>query len=127
MSKERIILERKFVPQGTVIIKQGDDAFAAYLIQSGRVSVTRLENGKEILLAELGVGEICGEMALINEAARTASVVALEDCNLIIITKAAFEQKLENTDPTIQAIVEMLIERMIQSNKERIDALQSGD
>lgn len=121
MKDNRVILERRFVAKDTVFINAGEDAYAAYLIQSGSVSVFNTINDKEIELARLGIGEVCGEMALINEERRSASVRTLEDCNLIVITRSAFEKKLENTDATIVAVVRMLIERIKSSNSEIID------
>lgn len=112
---KRIILERRFVPEGTVIIEEGEQAFCAYLVQSGSVLVYKTkEDGSVKELATLGTGQICGEMALIHDetACRTANVKTLQDCNLIVINRAAFEAKLENTDPTIKAIVEMLVDRI---------------
>jgi len=122
MSRDRIILERRFVPKGSVIIEEGDEGYSAYLIQSGEVEVYSLnEEGREISLARLGTGEICGEMALISDGIRTASVRAVQDCNLVIITRVAFKEKLKRSDTTIQAVVHMLIRRIISSNKERLD------
>lgn len=117
MAKDRVILERRFIPKNTVIIKQGEEAFFAYLIQSGSVSVYKEKDGETVELAQLGMGEICGEMALINEELRSASVKAIEDCNLIVITRRAFEDKLNSSDPTIQAIVKMLIDRIVGFNE----------
>lgn len=114
-----VILERKFVPKGSVVIKEGDDAYSAYLIQSGEVRVFTKKNGEEHELAKLGAGDICGEMALIVDDVRSASVEATEDCNLIIITRSAFEEKLRNSDATIQAVVKMLIQRVIEANRIR--------
>lgn len=114
-----VILERRYVSKGSIIIKEGDDAYSAYLIQSGAVRVYTNRNGKEHELARLGVGDICGEMALLDDTLRSATVQAIEDCNLIIITKSAFEEKLANSDPTIQAVMKMLIKRMIASNEKR--------
>jgi len=117
MAKDRVILERRFVPKGTVIIREGEEAFFAYLIQSGRVAVYKEKNGKTVELAQLGMGQVCGEMALINDDLRSASVKTLEDCNLIVLTRSAFEDKLRNSDPTIQAIVKMLIDRISGFNE----------
>ena len=119
------ILERRFVPKGSVFIKEGDQAFSAFVIQSGKVSVFSEHAGKTVELAKLGVGQICGEMALINEGVRTASVKAVEDCNLIVITRAAFEDKLNNSDITIQAVARMLIERIKSLNVDMLD--KKGD
>ncbi len=122
MPRDRVILERRFVPEGTVIIKEGDEGYSAYLIQSGEVEVySKNEEGNNISLARLGSGEICGEMALISNGIRTASVRTVQDCNLVVITRAAFEEKLKRSDTTIQAVVHMLIRRIVSSNKERLD------
>ena len=117
MSKDnRVILERRFVPKGGVFIKQGDEAYSAYLIQSGLVSVYSKVDDEVLELAQLGAGEICGEMALVSDGCRTASVKAIEDCNLIVITRTAFEEKLRKLDPTIYAIINMLINRLKKLN-----------
>ena len=121
MPRDRVILERRFVPKGSVIIKEGDEGYSAYLIQSGEVEVySENKEGKKVVLATLGAGEICGEMALIEDGVRTASVRTKEDCNLVIITRAAFEEKLRKTDTTIRAVVHMLIRRIIAANKQRM-------
>ena len=116
MGKDTIILERRFVPKGTLVMRQGDPGNCAYLIQSGSVSVFTECDSKRIDLAMLELGQIFGEMALIFDDFRTASVVALEDTNLIIITRESFEQKLDRSDSTIQAIVRMMTQRMITAN-----------
>ena len=117
MSKNKtVILERRFVPEGTMVMRQGDPGNCAYLIQSGSVSVYTEHGGKRVDLATLDLGQIFGEIALIFDEKRTASVKALEDCNLIIITRQAFKQKLERSDPTVRAIVEMLTRRMVSAN-----------
>lgn len=116
----RVILERRYVPKNAIIIKEGDDAYSAYLIQSGKARVYSTKNDKQHELAILEPGDICGEMALINtNNMRSASVEAIEDCNLIVITRTAFEEKLKKSDPTIQAVVKMLINRILSSNEIR--------
>lgn len=116
MVKESIVLERRFVPEGALIVRQGDEGNSAFLIQSGSVVVFAEHEGKQVELARLELGQIFGEMALVFDEPRTASVKALEDCNLIIITRQSFKQKLERSDPTIKAIVKMLSQRMVTAN-----------
>lgn len=116
MAKDSIILERRFVPAGTLVMRQGDQGNSAYLLQSGSVSVFTEYEGKKIELAKLEMGQIFGEMALIFDEPRTASVMALEDCNLIVITRQTFKQKLDRSDPTIRAIVVMLTQRIVTAN-----------
>ena len=71
MPKGPVILERRYVPKGTVIMREGE-CYAAFLIQSGTVSIYSASGGRDVELARLGIGEICGEMALLNDAPRTA-------------------------------------------------------
>ena len=111
-----VILERQFVPEGTLILKEGDPGNSAYLIQSGTVEVYTEHDGREVRLATLELGQIFGEMALIFDDLRAASVRSLEDCNLIVITRQAFQQKLDKTDPTIKAVLQMLTQRIVSSN-----------
>lgn len=121
MSKDTVILERRFVPEGTLIMRQGEEGNCAYLIQSGTVRVYTENDGKRVDLAKLTAGEIFGEMALIFDENRSASVKAIEDCNLIILTRQTLQQKLERSDPTVRAIITMLTQRVITSNNEVIN------
>src|SRR5262245_47602496 len=117
MSKENSIFERRFVPAGAVILEQGERGSAAFLIQSGRVQVFSEYEGKQVELAKLEAGQVFGEMALAVDDPRAASVKALDDCTLIVITRESFLNKLNRSDPTIKAIVSMLIQRLLTANE----------
>lgn len=116
--RDTVILERRFVPRAALIMHEGEPGNCAYLVQSGtvRIITKNQEDGREVELARLGAGQIFGEMALVFDAPRTASVQAVEDCNLIIITRESFRHKLLKSDPTVKAIIEMLTRRIIDSN-----------
>lgn len=122
-----IILERRFVPEGTTIMREGEKADCAYLIQSGQASVYSDHDGKKIELAKLEQGQIFGEAALIFNAPRTASVDALDDMNLIVITRQTLEHKLNQSDPTIRALVEMLINRVVSVNNTILGSQSDSD
>ncbi|MBU0799430.1 MAG: cyclic nucleotide-binding domain-containing protein [Alphaproteobacteria bacterium] len=115
-NKESAVLERRFVPSGSVIMKEGERGATAFLIQSGIVRVSIEKDGKAVELARMGVGQIFGEMALVFDEPRTATVEAMEDCNLIIISRQTLQQKLDKSDPTVRAIVPMLMKRIIVAN-----------
>lgn len=114
--KDTVILERRFVPKDAVIMKEGEFGANAFLIQSGSVKVFITEEDKNVTLATLETGQIFGEMALIFDGPRTASVQAVQDCNLIVITRQQFKDKLGGTDPTIRAVVNMLANRILDTN-----------
>ncbi len=128
LPRDPIILERRFVPRGAVIILEGqEDGNTAYLVQSGRVQAYVEQHDRKIIFAEMGPGEIFGEMALIFDGPRSASVEAIEDCNLIIINRHTLKKKLEEADSTISAIVHMLVRRIIDGNKNILNRRSAPD
>lgn len=114
--RDTAILERRFVPAGQIVIKEGDYSQQGYLIQSGEVQVYITKDGQEVELARLSAGQIVGEMAFIFDGPRTASVRTLMDCNLIVISRIQFQDKLKETDPTVRAMIHMLSERIVDAN-----------
>ncbi len=112
-----VILERRYVSKGSAIINQGDEGNTAFLIQSGSVRIfTETADGRQVELSRIGVGQIFGEMSLINDGPRMASAEALEDCNLIIISRETLQQKLNHSDPTIKALLLMMLRRIANAN-----------
>lgn len=109
--------QKYFFPEGHYIFKEGDAAHSAYLIEAGSVEVLKLTDGKEVKLAKLGAGEIFGEMGLISDEGRAASVKAVSDCHVILIDRPLFNEKLRKSDPTVRAIVKMLSQRIGASNQ----------
>lgn len=116
MKNSTVILERRFIPKGQNVIREGDYSHEAYLIQSGEVSVYVTKGDEQVELARLDAGQIVGEMAFIFDGPRTASVKATTDTNLIVISRQQFQEKLKESDPTVRAIVHMLSRRIVDSN-----------
>lgn len=113
---DTVILERRFVPRNTHIITEGEEGTSAFLIQAGSVEIFSTHNNKRVVLGTLKTGEIFGEMSLIKDMPRSASVEAIEDCTLIVITRQSLKAKIDSTDATIRAILMMLIRRVQQGN-----------
>src|SRR6185503_7155354 len=87
------MVSRRSVSRGTVVVAEGDVTDFLYVIAGGRLKVRRGEaNGKEVILGILGPGEFFGEMGLIDDGPRSASVVAIEPCELLSVTKRAFRK-----------------------------------
>ena len=83
----------KNYPKHSILINEGDQTDNLYIILSGKVKIfISDDNGREILLNILGPGDLFGELALIDEAPRSASVMTLEASSLSLISKASFQQ-----------------------------------
>lgn len=103
---------KKTYQAGETIIKQGEPGDSAFIIESGRVEIL-VENrkGDANVLGSRGEGTMIGEMALIDDAPRTATVKALEDCELLEITKDDFTLRLNNLDPILRMTMQVILTR----------------
>lgn len=121
------ILKREEIKAGDVFIKEGEDGKNAYVIQSGSVRVFKNEGEKQVDLAELGPGNIIGEVALILDEPRVASIQAKEDTTLIVITRENFEEKLKESDSTVRSVLKLLSHRLKAQNVNKMRAEISGE
>lgn len=94
-------LDEVAVPQGGVVFKQDSKADSFYLIYAGSVRIVRKQNKKEIQLARLIKEDYFGEMALVEKRRRSATVTALADTLLLVISREDFE-KLYKQKPNLQ-------------------------
>jgi CRP/FNR family cyclic AMP-dependent transcriptional regulator len=114
---ERAALSGRFVvrrhPRNAVVINEGDETSSLYVIVEGRVKVYLTdEHGKEIVLNTQGPGEYFGEVSLLDDHPRSASVATLEDSKFAVLMKQAFIDCLrENPDIALQ-IIRGLTERL---------------
>lgn len=115
--KDNTVHERVSFAAGKKIFEQGDRGNCAFLIQSGSVKIyMEDEDKRRVDLAEIGPGEIFGEMALVFDGPRSATAEAMKETNLIVITRQLLNDKLKRSDPTIRALVPMLMKRISQGN-----------
>lgn len=104
----------KFAPE-EVLIAEGENSDAFYAIRSGRVHVFTEGDGEKKLIAELGPGDVFGEMAAVKGTPRTASVSTVEECELLVLEAEDLKAFLaQNSD--MAARVE---ETMQQRERER--------
>lgn len=100
------VLTRQEVPAGTAIVEQGAPGDAAFLVWSGAVAI---ESSGRTLAEGLGPGTFFGELALLSEEPRNASVIATEPTVLLRLGRAAFDRWLE-ADATVRSVVGQLAE-----------------
>lgn len=85
------------IPQGTVIIEEGSDSEEMYIVVDGQLVVTKQTGGKSVELGRIGPGDVVGEIALLDEAPRTATVSAMVDTHAIRVPVTAFEDLLSDS------------------------------
>ncbi|PJB71445.1 MAG: cyclic nucleotide-binding protein [Alphaproteobacteria bacterium CG_4_9_14_3_um_filter_47_13] len=103
---------KKMFKAGDVIMRQGDKGDCAYIIEEGLVEILiEKDNGTIQQVGTRGEGTIIGEMAIVDDAPRTATVKALKDCKMLEITRDDFSQRLKNADPVIQMISQVILTR----------------
>lgn len=112
MADEEYRLETKTFTRGEMLLEQGKTGNEAFLIKEGRVKVFLERNQRIIDLAELGPGQIIGEMSLVTGHENAASVEALEETNVGIISKQLIQDKIESSDPLVRELIHMLVERV---------------
>ena len=88
------------VPAGKVLAREGDLGQEFFVIESGTADVTRDAE----LIAELGPGDFFGEMALLEEDRRTATVTARSPMSLVVMTRSSF-RALDHSMPKVHATV----------------------
>lgn len=99
-----------------IIFSEGDEGDCAYIIEKGRVLAFVTKDKEEVPLSILGEGEIFGEMSLIDNMPRSASVRALEDVRLAIVTKQQVLERVSTADKVVQLLMRVLLKRLRNRN-----------
>lgn len=95
------ITREKTYPKSSVILFEDDPGDSLFVIRSGRVKVVLVgEDGREVILGVLGVGEHFGELSLIDDQPRSAHVIAMEDSSLLVLRRDDFRRRVESS-PTV--------------------------
>jgi NADH dehydrogenase len=109
---------------GDVVFQQGDLGDSVYVIEEGECDVLREENGEPKLLATLKAGDYFGEMAVLADQSRNATIQARSAMNVLIIPKGDFD-KLRHSVPAFGEIFRELAKRRAQSAVNTPDAAGS--
>ncbi len=96
---------------GQIIFLEHEPGAELYIIQEGKVKITKLVNNNEVLLAVLKKGDIFGEMSLLDNKPRSASAIAFGPTKLMVVSKANFEPTVQAHPEIGSKIIELLSER----------------
>jgi CRP-like cAMP-binding protein len=90
---------------GQEIFRQGQPPRDAYLIERGKVEISRTNNGAKVVIGYKGVGDVFGEMALIDKAPRMATAIAIEPTVCVVITQSLFDEHLGKATPLLKKVL----------------------
>ncbi len=103
-------LKHTFAP-GAVVFREGTIGDTAYIVERGSLDVTVTRLGETIKLATLGAGEIVGEMALIDDLPRSATVTAMTETSVMVIRREQIQNRLRNADVITGALLRLTLNR----------------
>lgn len=113
---------------GEVIFQQGDPSDGIYSVKLGRVSVYKSKpapNGmQDIEIVRLGPGSMFGEMGMLDQTRRDASVRAVEYTECVVITQDMFENQMSTLPPWVVNFIKILISRLRTTNEKLIATLK---
>jgi CRP-like cAMP-binding protein len=104
-------MARSYV-KDSIIFCQGEPGDELFIIQKGSVKIIKITENNEILLAVLKIGDIFGEMALLESKPRAAGAVAFEDCQLMAVNRDNFQQMIKTQPQLIAKLTTLLAERI---------------
>ena len=114
-------------PEGQVLTSEGDPGDSLLIVESGEVRISRYTpSGQEIVLAVVEAPDAIGELALIDGAARSATVTAQTPVQIRVVPRAAFLQFLES-DPQAMMRVMRTVAGMVRATNERLSDILSLD
>jgi CRP/FNR family cyclic AMP-dependent transcriptional regulator len=103
----------KSYPRGSVILFEHDPGDALFIVREGRVKVVLIgDDGREVILGVLGVGDHFGELALIDDQPRSAHVIAMEDATLLVLHRDDFKRRVEESPSISWALMQELSRRL---------------
>lgn len=103
-------------PKDTVLFLQGEMGESAFIIEKGRVLIYLTKDKEDFPLSVLGEGEIFGEMAILDNQVRSASAKALDDCELIPVTKDMLMERVQVADTVVRLLLRVLLKRLRSQN-----------
>lgn len=109
---------RKSIGRNVKIIGAGDPTDSLYIVLSGRLKVLMSdEQGREVILSILGPGEFFGEMGLLDDSPRSATVVTQEPCELLTISKTDFKHSLAENFELSLTVMRGLVKRLREADQ----------
>jgi CRP/FNR family cyclic AMP-dependent transcriptional regulator len=103
------LLDRQIFNNGDDIIMEGQEGLHLFIIEKGHVEVWKRVGGEKKVVTKLGPGRIFGEMALIDNSPRYATVTAIEQVVCLRVSQNKLSENIEACPPFIKALIKILV------------------
>ena len=111
-----ITIEQSYPPK-SIVFKEGDKGDALYIVKSGKINILKRNSaGIDSVLVTLGKGALIGDMAIIDEQPRSATIATVQETNFLIITKEDFRDLLGKIPEISFQILKLTTERLRVTN-----------
>ena len=105
-------VDKKFFQEGETVFQEGDPGNAAYIVESESEGIFRSDEGEDVQLATMNMGELFGEMAIIDGSKRMAHAVAMEDSVIVCLPRADLEAMLAKQAPMVKTLIQILADNL---------------
>lgn len=127
LSQLSALIAAKTFPRDNLIVLAEDEGDTLFIIVRGQVKVSIIsEDGREVILAILGAGEFFGEMSLLDGKPRSATVIAIEDTELLTLRRQDFLRLLERVPELAVKVLAALTSRLRKADR-KIESLALMD
>ena len=119
----------KQLNKGDILFREGDPSDACYVVKSGKISITKVKGNAEIELANLGPGQMFGEMAFFDNKPRSAGAKASADATVIILPFTSLTQQFQTFPQWLKAMVKTINDNLREANKriKNLEQASKGD
>ena len=113
-------------PAGSIIVRQGDTSMAFYVVLEGHARIDHESEGESVQVDEVRRGGFFGELGLIGDQPRAATVTAVEDTECALLAKWDFQNELREDPEIAIALLPVLSQRLLEMDKQLARASSSS-
>ena len=116
-------VQHRSYPRHVFVLQAGDETDSLYVILSGKVKVLIPDDqGREVILSVMGPHDFFGEMGILDDQPRSASVATLEPCEMLRLSKAGFINCLKENSDVAMLVIRNLVKRLREADR-KIESL----
>lgn len=120
-------VQHRSYPRNVYVMQAGDETDSLYVILSGKVKVVIADDqGREVILGHMGSQDFFGEMGILDDQPRSASVYTLEPCEMLRLSKAGFVNCLRENADVAMLVIRHLVRRLREADR-KIESLALVD